>query len=141
MSVRFLFTGGLVLCAAALGAGPMTGKPRSGGGNLENVPTAAQAVPNPYAGNREAVRAGQKLYTRHCAGCHGVGARGNRAPSLNSERIRRATPGSLFWVLKNGELTSGMPSWSSLPDERLWQMVSFLHEWDSEAGAGPVAPR
>jgi len=34
--------------------------------------------------------------------------------------------GALFWFL-NGNLKHGMPpSWSRLPDERRWQLVSYL---------------
>jgi len=33
--------------------------------------------------------------------------------------------GALFWFLY-GNLKHGMPSWSRLPDERRWQLVSYL---------------
>jgi len=32
----------------------------------------------------------------------------------------------LFWFLRNGNLRQGMPSWSGLPDQQRWQIVSFL---------------
>ncbi len=37
-----------------------------------------------------------------------------------------APPGVLFWFLKNGNLKEGMPSWSRLPDQRRWQLVTYL---------------
>jgi hypothetical protein len=37
-----------------------------------------------------------------------------------------ATPGELVWFLRNGNLRGGMPSWSGLPIERRWQLVTYL---------------
>ena len=44
---------------------------------------------------------------------HRVG-RGRR-PSLRTPEVRSATDGELFWLLRNGSLAHGMPSWSRLP--------------------------
>jgi mono/diheme cytochrome c family protein len=91
------------------------------------APLAAHAKTNPYEGNRDAVRAGHKLFARHCTECHGEDGRGGRnAPPLNGETIGRATAGDLFWFLTNGNLRTGMPAWSHLPDARRWQIVAFL---------------
>jgi hypothetical protein len=38
---------------------------------FHNAPASAQAAKNPYAGQEEAVQAGQKLYARNCLSCHG----------------------------------------------------------------------
>ncbi|HEU0107479.1 MAG TPA: cytochrome c [Vicinamibacteria bacterium] len=86
---------------------------------------------NPYGGNTDAVRAGRKLVARHCASCHGEDGRGGRsAPPLDSVAVRRAAAGDLFWLLTNGDLRAGMPSWSNLPDARRWQIVAFLQSPD-----------
>ncbi len=95
------------------------------------APSSAQARANPYGGNADAVRAGRKLVARHCASCHGEDGRGGRnAPPLDTVAVRRAAAGDLFWLLTNGDLRAGMPSWSNLPEARRWQIVAFLQSLD-----------
>jgi len=94
---------------------------------LSKAPPSAQSLKNPYAGQAEAAAAGRKLFGQHCAECHGQDARGlERAPDLHSPPIQNAPPGTLFWALRNGRVRKGMPSWSQLPDQRLWQIVTYL---------------
>ena len=103
-----------------------------------NAPATARAAANPYEADAEAVRAGQKLYERHCVECHGGDARGTRwAPALVTASVRVASPGALFWFLTNGNRRAGMPSWSRLPDARRWQIVTFL----KAANAAPTPRR
>ncbi len=91
------------------------------------VPDKARAKPNPFAGDATAVAAGAKLYRQNCASCHGDDATGmDHHPSLHSERMRAASPGELEWLLKNGSMKNGMPSWSRLPEQQRWQIVSYL---------------
>ena len=45
---------------------------------------------------------------------------------MNSERVRAASPGELQWLLTNGSLKHGMPSWSRLPEPQRWQIVAYL---------------
>ena len=105
-------------------------KPKSEDGpvaQLSKAPPSAQALENPYEGQAEAAAAGRKLFGQHCAECHGQDARGlERAPDLHSPPIQNAPPGTLFWALRNGRVRKGMPSWSQLPDQRLWQIVTYL---------------
>ena len=94
---------------------------------LSKAPPSAQSLKNPYEGQAEAAAAGRKLFVQHCAQCHGQDARGlERAPDLHSPPIQNAPPGTLFWALRNGRVRKGMPSWSQLPDQRLWQIVTYL---------------
>ncbi len=85
------------------------------------------ALANPQQGRPDSIQAGAKLYQQHCAACHGKdldGAGGGPPlPSLNTER---ATPGQLYWLLRNGSLKSGMPSWSQLPPEQRWQLITWI---------------
>lgn len=39
--------------------------------------------------------------------------------------IGRST-GMLHRFIKNGNLRAGMPSWSRLPDQQLWQLVTYV---------------
>jgi len=95
---------------------------------LERVPESARARANPLRQDSEAPVAGAKLFRHDCASCHGTDAsgRGSR-PSLLTHRVHNATDGELEWILKNGNLAHGMPSWSKLPEAERWQIVCYLH--------------
>jgi mono/diheme cytochrome c family protein len=115
---------GLAVCGARAAQRPSAA---AGRGVFRQVPETGRARQNPYEKQEAALRAGRKLFKRHCAECHGEDARGSaRAPSLRAPEVQDATPGELQWFLKNGELRAGMPSWSRLPDERLWQIVTYV---------------
>ncbi len=94
---------------------------------LSRVPEKDRAKPNPMAGDATAVAAGAKLFRQNCEKCHGAEGVGTvKKPPLNTARVQQATPGELFWLLKNGSLKNGMPSWTRLPEEQRWQIVSYL---------------
>lgn len=96
-------------------------------GWMHKVPDAERGRANPYAGRPEAIAAGRVLYEDHCAKCHGADALGrHRRPSLRGEDVREATDGELFWLLKNGSVWRGMPSWISLPEQERWQVIAYL---------------
>jgi mono/diheme cytochrome c family protein len=102
---------------------------------LTKAPEKARAKQNPLEGDPGAVRAGGKLFERHCEECHGMKAEGGkRAPSLLREEVQQATPGALFWVLTNGVVWHGMPVWSKLPEPQRWQIVSFLKSFKTPSG-------
>jgi mono/diheme cytochrome c family protein len=82
---------------------------------------------NPYAGQQDAVAAGSRLFGEYCTKCHGENALGNgKRPSLRTTDVQNASDGEIFWLLRNGYLRRGMPSWSSLPDASRWQLVAYL---------------
>jgi mono/diheme cytochrome c family protein len=94
---------------------------------VQHAPAAASQQPNPYEGQQQARQAGAKLYQRECAACHGADAHGlGKALPLAEPEVRQASPGTLFWVLRNGSIYRGMPSFSHLPDEQRWQIVTYL---------------
>lgn len=95
---------------------------------LEKVPAHERQKANPFRDQPEAVEAGRHLFSNHCATCHGESAEGKKKrPTLRSPRVQsQATEGDLHWLLVNGDLRRGMPSWSKLPDPQLWQIVSYL---------------
>ena len=110
---------------------------------LSKVPAADRQRVNPYAGQPEAIAAGKFLFEENCAKCHGSDAEGrHRRPSLRSERVARATDGELAWLLRNGSLRKGMPSWSSLPEPERWQLIAFLRSLprDGAPAAGAAHP-
>ena len=94
---------------------------------IAKAPVKTRQCHNPYEDQPSALLAGKKLYIQHCAGCHGANGRGiGRAVNLHLPYVQRATPGELEWFLRNGNLWAGMPSWSGLPEQRRWQIVSYL---------------
>ena len=94
---------------------------------LSKAPASARALRNPFDASEAAALAGRKLYVQHCAACHGRDGFGTgHAANLHSRTIQTAAPGALFWALRNGRIRKGMPSWSQLPDQQLWQLVTYL---------------
>ena len=115
--IVFILLGCVSLVFAAVGDGAW----------LKNVPEKDRARANPLSTDADAVAAGAKLFRQHCASCHGEDASGKgKKPSLRSEHVRAATEGELQWLLTNGSLKNGMPSWSRLPEPQRWQIVSYL---------------
>ncbi len=95
---------------------------------LKSVPAQERVRTNPYAGDQDAIAAGAILYKRNCSSCHGDKLQGiGKHPSLRTARVHDATDGELHWLLTNGVLAHGMPSWSRLPDDQRWQLTRFLH--------------
>ena len=114
----WIFLGFLTL-AACLGA--------ANGEWLTHVPPSYRQKSNPFAGRSEAIAAGSRVFSDHCAKCHGADALGrDDRPNLRSERIQNAADGEIFWLLKNGNLAKGMPSWSDLPEPTRWQVIAYV---------------
>ena len=105
----------------------------------QKVPARDRDRANPLADSSDAPAAGAHLFARNCAACHGAEAQGHGSrPSLRSTRVHDATDGELFWLLTNGELGHGMPSWARLPEPQRWQLVRFLHSLPTNVT--PVTP-
>jgi mono/diheme cytochrome c family protein len=97
------------------------------GGWLKHVPEADKKRVNPFAGQADAIAAGGRMFEDHCAKCHGADAMGRgKRPNLHSERVQHATDGEIFWLLKNGNLAKGMPTWAKLPEPMRWQIIAYV---------------
>jgi mono/diheme cytochrome c family protein len=105
----------LLLCAAATS-------------RWDRVPPREHARANPLAARPDTTAAGALIYRQHCAECHRSDAMGDgrKKPSLRTERVKSATDGDLEWFLRQGDLAHGMPSWSSLPEDKRWQLIAYL---------------
>jgi len=95
---------------------------------MRHVPAKDHERKNPFAGQADAVSAGRLVYEDHCSKCHGENAQGTKKrPSLRSERVQQeATEGDLHWLLVNGNMGRGMPSWSKLGDPQIWQVITYV---------------
>lgn len=95
---------------------------------LKNVPARDHEKTDPYSNQPDAIAAGRRIYADHCSHCHGENAEGTKKrPPLRSARVQQqASEGDLHWLLVNGNMRKGMPSWAKLPDQQLWQLVTYL---------------
>jgi mono/diheme cytochrome c family protein len=100
------------------------------------IPAAARALPNPYAGNREAWRLGLDRFQEHCSLCHDSDGRGQavvgrslypRAPDMTLPATQEMTDGEIYYIIRNGVRLTGMPGWAAMQTEaESWQLVSFI---------------
>jgi mono/diheme cytochrome c family protein len=117
----------LMIAAIALISVPLLLAGVGEGDWKQKVPARDRERQSPFDSDPQAIAAGAKLFHQNCAACHGNEATGrNKKPDLHSDRIRSATPGELEWLLTNGSLKNGMPSWSRLPEPQRWQLVAYL---------------
>jgi cytochrome c oxidase cbb3-type subunit III len=90
----------------------------------------AQAEPpatNPLAGNVDAIQAGMGLFRSRCADCHGMDARGVRAPDLTQVWASGRTDAGLFRTLRRGVPGTEMPSVGPrTPDDEVWKILAYL---------------
>ena len=97
------------------------------GSLIQRATPKARPLRNPLENDAAAQRAGAKLYKRECSACHGESREGSeKAPPLAQPEVYQAAPGTLFWILRNGSLTTGMPSFAHLPEAQRWQIIAFL---------------
>jgi mono/diheme cytochrome c family protein len=115
---------GTVVISAALSFGVAVGD----GAWLTAVPAREHTKINPFKDQQDAISAGRRVYVDHCLHCHGENAEGTKKrPALRSDRVQQqATEGDLHWLLVNGSMRKGMPTWSKLGDSQIWQVISYL---------------
>ena len=99
------------------------------GSLMQQAASRAEVLANPLENSQTALRAGAKLYERECAACHGRNRQGRgKVPPLNQAEVCQAASGVLFWILRNGSLHRGMPSFAHLPEAQRWQIITFLRQ-------------
>jgi len=93
---------------------------------------------NPMANNRDALAAGRKLYDQTCQTCHGGEGRGDRGPALTTGKFPHGSDdGDIFRNIRNGIAGSGMPAFSILTADQIWQVVSYIRSLSGAAAAPP----
>ena len=97
----------------------------------------AAKLKNPVASNAESIAAGQKLYAKNCASCHGesgkgdgkMGAQLKPLPSdlTDAEWKHGSTDGEIFTVVRDGVKTTPMKSFKSkMTEHELWDVVNYV---------------
>lgn len=85
-------------------------------------------VRNPYAGNRDVLNDGRRLFNWYnCAGCHGDHGGGGMGPSLRDTAWRYGGDDvSIFASITEGR-RNGMPAWGTkLPADDIWKLVTYI---------------
>lgn len=102
----------------------------------------ARSIPNPYAGNAQAVEAGRALYLKmNCAGCHAYNAQGNMGPDLTDTYWRYGGyPIEIYRSIHDGR-AQGMPAWgSALPPTEIWKLVAYIQSLGGSSAVDATAP-
>jgi putative heme-binding domain-containing protein len=114
--------------------------PRGATATTPTAPAATTTIPakNPLDGNADAVRFGMGLYRARCADCHGMDARGVRAPDLTGVWASGRTDDGLFKTLKGGVPGTEMPAFGPrMFDQEAWQILAYLKTMASPAPTDP----
>lgn len=94
-------------------------------------PGAARVDPeveNPYAGDAEAIAAGERHFAAfNCAGCHAPLGGGGMGPPLSDEEwIYGSEPAQIYLTIVHGR-PQGMPAFGSmLPGRTIWELVAYI---------------
>jgi glucose/arabinose dehydrogenase len=113
--------------------------------NFHDAPDSAKAMKNPYAGQTDAINAGKTVYARNCLACHGkIGKGTGNVPSLVDGKLNGVDSGEVFWFVTKGDTANGMPAWAFLPEQKRWQVISYVEalatgKVTGAAGAAPAA--
>jgi mono/diheme cytochrome c family protein len=103
-----------------------------------DLPASYRGRETPEASLRSAAsrQRGRRLFVAYCALCHGEAAngRGARAEGLarspadftNHAWRRRTSPRRAFFLIREGVRGTPMPSWKSLSDDEVWDLVAYV---------------
>jgi mono/diheme cytochrome c family protein len=95
----------------------------------------AQKLKNPETSNPESIEAGNKLYQRHCASCHGKGGKGDGGMALSGGTPSDltdekwdfgASDGEIFTSIREGVSADMLEYKNKLDDKQIWQVVNFI---------------
>ncbi len=116
-----------------------------------NVQAHARHVKVPNLNDANMLREGAEHYAGNCVACHGApGVQpGELAKGLMpmppdlSKTARQWSTAELFWIIKNGIKSTGMPAWGKThDDDELWAITAFVSKLPGMSAAeyARVAP-
>jgi mono/diheme cytochrome c family protein len=98
------------------------------------VPASAMAKKNPIGQKQDSIAAGQKIYQKRCASCHGKTGDGDghdavdlgiNPAKLSNPRVRSESDGALFWRITTGK--KPMPGYGTrLSETDRWNLVDYI---------------
>jgi len=106
-----------------------------------SAPDGISKLKNPLMPSSKNLFAGESFFQTDaqptaCKVCHGLtgNGMGMMAPGLNppprnftcTETMEKISDGQMFWIIKNGSHDTGMPNYTSLKDEHIWQIIIYL---------------
>ena len=118
------------LCVAALALAPGILVVPSATAQLGAPPVAHGPRPRTTA---ESIAAGKALFEGTCANCHGIDGSGANGPNIRDAGTRLG-PEGLFQTIHNGVTGSGMPSFTSLGEQKIWQLVDYVSSFGRPTG-------
>jgi len=106
---------------------------------------APAGLPNPFAGNSQAIAQGELAYNQNCTSCHGPnGGAGEIGPeivhNLSVPLRGELDDNQILEVIRNGEPGTVMPAWKGkLADDDILKIGAFLHSLRGTAIDNPLA--
>jgi len=108
---------------------------------FHDAPDSAKTLKNPYEGQQDASDAGKALFARNCLACHGKTGKGTgNVPSLVDGKLQGVSSGEMFWFVTKGSADNGMPAWAFLPEQKRWQIVTYVTSLVSGKAAPAASP-
>lgn len=100
---------------------------------LTAAPFAAAQIPTGQApphkahppATPESIARGKKIFDGTCAVCHGVDGSGANGPNIQSA-ARTMGPEGLYNRIWGGVIGSGMPNFSYLGEDKIWDVVDYV---------------
>jgi mono/diheme cytochrome c family protein len=86
---------------------------------------------------------GQELFDKNCSSCHGKGANGGSAPTLNAKEFLSTTTDQQMQLLIAGGVSGsdmqawGLDSGGTLTDEQIRQLTTYLRSLEENAPSVP----
>jgi len=59
-------------------------------------------------------------------------------PSLVDGKLKGVASGEVFWFITKGDTDNGMPSWAFLPEQKRWQIVTYVESLAAGTATGVV---
>src|SRR6266542_4625131 len=119
----------LLIAVGLLFRGAAEANPRSE--KKWQAPATAAVKKNPVGTSQTSIAEGQKLYTKHCASCHGASGSGDGSaaadlgihPAKLSESASESD-GALFWKMTSGK--KPMPGYGrKLSETDRWNVINY----------------
>jgi len=124
------------LCAAAILICGLTAWAHEGHGTA-HAPVAAKKLINPLTSSPDQLQAGEALYGKQCASCHGPDGKSNtavarkqpvRPANLADYQMDSMADGEIYWVVKHG-IPPSMPAIpAATGDSSVWQIQLWVRE-------------